>query len=166
MKVFRFVLMVIVMQAPTFLSAAEPQVVGWTERVSIFPGNLILSAKVDTGADNTSIDARNITAIDRKGRKIIRFEVDNREGQTVTLERDQVGIEVVPLHFGEFQERPLIILGICLGNDCRETLVNLADRSRLKCPVLIGRSFMLDRIVVNPSAQFTVEPRVGPQSQE
>lgn len=165
MKALSFILAIIVGHVPTYVSAGETYVVGWAERAAILPENLVLEAKVDTGAGNTSIDARNITPIDRKGKKIIRFDVDNREGQTVTLERVQVGIETV-LHLGKFQERPLVILEICLGNDCRETLVNLADRSRLKFPLLIGRSFMLDRIVVNPSAQFTLEPLIGAPTQQ
>ena len=136
------------------MSAGEKQLVGWVERASINPGNLSMNAKVDTGADNSSIDARNIVASVRGGKKILRFEVDNREGKTVTFEREQVGIEIVPRHHGEFEERPLVILEICLGTECRNTLVNLADRRRLKYPLLIGRSFMLDRVVVNPSEEY------------
>ncbi len=141
------------------LSAAEKLVVGWVEEASISPGNLILDAKVDTGADNTSIDARNITVINRGGKTLLRFQVVDRKGRTIDMEREQVGIEIVPRHYGEFEERPLVILEICLGNECRSTLVNLSDRSRFKYPLLIGRSFMLDRILVNPSAQYTTKPR-------
>ncbi len=140
-------------------SAAEKLVVGWIEEISIRPGGPVLAAKVDTGADNTSIDARNITVMERDGRKFLRFRVDNRNGHTVEIEREQVGIEIVPRHDGQFEERPLVVLEICLGNECRNTLVNLADRSRLKYAMLLGRSFMLDRVVVNPSLHYTAKPR-------
>ena len=140
-------------------SAAEKLVVGWVEDASIHPSNLVLAAKVDTGADNTAIDARNIKAVVRDGRKFLRFQVDDRRGHTMEIEREQVGIEIVPRHHGEFEERPLVVLEICLGNECRNTLVNLSDRSRLKYPLLVGRSFMLDRIVVNPSAQHIATPK-------
>jgi len=139
-------------------SAAEKVVVGWVEEASIRPDNLVLTAKVDTGAGNTSIDARNINVIDRDGKRFLRFQVDDRKGRTVEIEREQVGIETVPRHDVGLDERPLIILQVCIGNDCRNTLVNLSDRSRLKYPLLIGRSFLLDRVVVNPSAQYTGKP--------
>jgi hypothetical protein len=140
-------------------SAAEKLVVGWLEEASVNPGNLILVAKVDTGAGNTSIDARNISVVERDGKRFLRFQVDDRKGHTVEIEREQVGIETVPRHNGGLDERPLVILQVCIGNDCRNTLVNLSDRSRLKYPLLIGRSFLLDRVVVNPSAQYIARPR-------
>ncbi|MDQ7783354.1 MAG: RimK/LysX family protein [Desulfomonilaceae bacterium] len=139
-------------------SAADKMVVGWVEEASIKPENLILQAKVDTGAGNTSIDARNIDFVKRDGRRFIRFEVDGRDGNTVEIEREQVGIETVPQLSGEYQERPLVIMEICLGNECRNTVVNLTDRSRLRYPLLIGRSFMLDRVICNPSARYTRKP--------
>lgn len=134
-------------------SAAEKLLVGWVEDVSVNPGNLKLKAKVDTGAGNTSIDARNIVVVERDGKRLLRFQVDDRKGRTVQIEREQVGIETVPRHDQGLEERPLVVLEVCLGNECRNTLVNLSDRSRLKYPLLVGRSFMLDCLVVNPSAQ-------------
>jgi hypothetical protein len=138
---------------------AQKQVIGWVEKAIVQPGNLVLHAKLDTGADNTSIDVQNISAFSRDGRKILRFQVDDREGRTVDFEKEQVGIEVVPQHSGDDEYRPLVIMEVCLGNECRETLVNLADRSRQDYPLLIGRSFMLDRVIVNPGAQYRAEPK-------
>jgi hypothetical protein len=138
--------------------ATQKLTVGWVEKALIRPGHMILDAKVDTGADNTSLDARNITAIDRGGRKFVRFEVDNRQGDVITLEREQMGIEVVPRHDGGDRERPLVTLEICLGLQCRRTVVNLVDRSRFTYPLLVGRSFLLDRTVVDPLSKYLTQP--------
>ncbi|MEJ2719014.1 MAG: RimK/LysX family protein [Deltaproteobacteria bacterium] len=138
--------------------ATEKLIVGWVEKALIRPGHVILDAKVDTGADNTSLDARNITTIDRGGKKFVRFEVDNRRGDVITLEREQMGIEVVPRHDGRDQERPLVTLEICLGLECRRTVVNLVDRSRFKYPLLVGRSFLLDRAIVDPLRTYLTQP--------
>ena len=54
-------------------------------------------------------------------------------------------------------------MGICIGNYYSEAEVNLVDRSRFKYPLLIGRSFMGDRLLIDPSAQFTLEPGCGEQ---
>jgi hypothetical protein len=138
---------------------AEKPVLGWLEKALIVPGGFILEAKLDTGADNTSLDARNIKVIHRDGKNILRFNVDDRQGKTYTLEREQVGIERVPQHVGDDEERPLIVLEICIGNECRNTLVNLVDRSKKKYPLLIGRSFMLDRVVIDAGGEYLTQPR-------
>jgi len=158
-RIFQFVL-ALALGGLLIASAAQAEkpVVGWLEKVVVFPGGLALEAKVDTGADNTSLDARNITEINRNGRKFLRFDVDNRQGQKLTLEREQVGIELVPHHKGDDEERPVIILEICLGKECRNTLVNLVDRSKRKHPLLIGRSFLLDRVLVDPGVQHLAPP--------
>ena len=150
--------LIVILLAPAAASAGQKQVVGWVEKAVILPENIVLEAKVDTGADNTSLDARDITALDRNGVKVLRFTVDTRAGRTVAIESEQVGIEIVPQHDGEDIERPLIVLEVCLGQQCRRTLVNLADRSRRKYPLLIGRSFMLDRVIVDPSREYLTEP--------
>ncbi len=139
-------------------ASAGKQVVGWVEEAIVNPGRVVLQAKLDTGADNTSIDAKNVSGFTRDGRKILRFQVDNRQGQTVDFEKEQVGTEMVPKHTGDDEERPLVVMELCVGGECRSTLVNLSDRSRLDYPLLIGRSFMLDRLIVNPGAQHLVGP--------
>ncbi len=159
MKRSVFLVLVGFMLAGVNLSASDKQTVGWVEHASILPDNLTLKAKVDTGADNSSISARNITAVHRDGKRFLQFDVENGKGGTVRLEREQVGIEVMRRHHGNAEDRPLVILEICIGKDCRNTLVNLADRSRRKYPLLIGRSFLLDRTLVNPSAEYIAEPR-------
>lgn len=138
---------------------ADKPVLGWLEKAFIVQGGIVLEAKVDTGADNTSLDARNITVISREGKNILRFDVDDRQGKTFTLEREQVGIELVPQHYGADEERPLVVLEICIGNECRNTLVNLVDRSKKKYPLLVGRSFMLDRVLVDTGGEYLTQPR-------
>ena len=138
---------------------AGKQVVGWVENVTVNPGNVVFQAKLDTGADNSSIDAKNIVETSRDGRKILRFQVDDRQGKAVDFEKEQVGIEVVPQHSGDDDERPVVVMEFCLGGECRSTLVNLANRARQQYPLLIGRSFMLDRLIVNPGAQYLVTPK-------
>jgi hypothetical protein len=146
--------------------AAEKSIVGWVEKALIRPGHVILNAKVDTGADNTSLDARNIRTFDRGGKKFVRFQVDNRRGDVITLEREQMGIEVVPRHDGRDQERPIVTMEICLGLQCRSTLVNLVDRSRFKFPLLVGRSFLLDRTIVDPLGKYLTRPMSANTSQQ
>jgi len=139
-------------------ASAQKQVVGWVEKALVRPGDFTLDAKLDTGAGNTSLDARVVGETNRNGRKTLKFVVDDGSGNTVTLEREQVGIETVTSQGREDEERPLVLLEICLGRECRETIVNLAARTGLKYPLLIGRSFMLDFVIVDPDNRHKVQP--------
>lgn len=134
------------------------QMVGWAEKVRIFPGNLMLLAKIDTGADNCSLHVPDFTLFERNGAQWIRFEVKDQSGDSATLERQVVRTAKIKRHSGRRQERPVVLLNICLGKIVREAEVNLVDRARFKFPLLIGRSFMADRISVDPSVQYTMEP--------
>ena len=49
-------------------------------------------------------------------------------------------------------------MGMCLGNVYRVTEVNLADRSRFKQPVLVGRNFLAGHFAVDSARMRTVEP--------
>jgi len=44
-------------------------IIGEVENVRLVPPNIILKARIDTGAKTTSIDARNITPFERDGKQ-------------------------------------------------------------------------------------------------
>jgi hypothetical protein len=134
-------------------------IVGWIEKVRVLPEDLVMHAKIDTGADNSSINALKPKEFTKDGRNWIRFTLKNREGKAITLERPIVRIAKIKKRKSESrQHRPVVMLGLCIGNMYREVEVNLADRRRFKYQLLIGRSFMRDKLLVDPSATYTVEP--------
>lgn len=140
------------------LSADSKQIVGVIENARIFPGEVIIPAKLDTGADNSSLDVRQLTGFDRDGENWVRFLVADRDGKVVTIERKLVRNAKIKRHQGPRQERPVVLMGICVGNYYKEVEVNLVDRSRFKYQLLLGRSFMQGGIIVDPSLKQTVEP--------
>ena len=133
-------------------------VVGWAEKVRIFPGNVVAHAKLDTGADNSSLNVPIMQEFTRDRAKWVRFEFTSREGKTVTFERKVVRVAKIKQHEGERRERPVVRLGICIGNLYREAEVNLVDRSVFEYEILIGRSFMANKLQVDPSKKYTVDP--------
>lgn len=156
-----FFLIVIITGSLTFVASVLPherKVVGLIERVKIHPGNLVIHAKFDTGARNSSLHATNITKFKRKGEKWIRFDVMNRSGEKVTLERKMERSVSIKRKKGEARKRMVIRLGICLGDLYKEVEVNLEDRRKFAHRMLIGRSFMLGDINVDPSTSYTIEP--------
>ena len=56
------------------------------------------------------------------------------------------------------QTRPVVVLGVCMGDMYKDIEVNLVDRKGFLYPVLIGRSFLKENIVVDATLTFTREP--------
>jgi len=141
-------------------SSREKIVVGWIERVSITP-EFILQAKIDTGADNCSLHVEDIQPVQRDGERWVRFKVMNQTRESISMERKVLRIARIKRKENESQKRYVVYIGICLGDVYKEVQVNLVDRSGFKFHMLIGRNFLLDSFVVDPSLQYTREPLCG-----
>lgn len=133
-------------------------VAGRLERALIVPGNLILEAKLDTGARTSSLHAAHIERHLRDGVEWARFEITGDNGQPVRMERPVVRIATVKSALGKDEGRPVVALGICIGKVYRITEVNLVDRSDLTSPLLIGRRFLQGRFLVNVNRRYLLEP--------
>ena len=135
------------------------QVAGWIENVSIFPGDLKIKAKLDTGARNSSLNAKNMEEFERDGDKWVRFKLKNWKGRTENFEARVIRTATIKQHETESIQRPVIRLGICLGNIYKEVEVNLQDRSKFNYQMLIGRSYLKNSFLVDVSTTYTLEPR-------
>jgi hypothetical protein len=141
-----------------FALAEEKRIVGWIESVSIYPGNLKIKAKLDTGARNSSLNARNLEQFKRNGDAWVRFEVLNFKNRLEIFEAKVNRIAKIKQIGQEADRRPVIKLGICLGNRYKEVDVNLEDRSGFNYQMLIGRSFLKGSFIVDPERTFTIKP--------
>lgn len=160
MKRYLFLVIVLSFSFFSFFSLLEAkEVVGWIEKVRLWPGNLVVHAKLDTGADNCSLNAPQIDFFERGNEKWVRFDVINRDGKTVTFERKVIRIARIKRKGAKRQERPVIMLGICIGNVYKEVEVNLVDRNHYKYQMLIGRKFLKEGLLVDSSVKYTVEPK-------
>ena len=139
-------------------SMAEPTVVGWIESVKLGGEGLVLPAKLDTGADTSSLHVSDITWIRRHDGDWVTFEVAGKDNRKVRLERKVERVARVKKAAGGVQDRPTVLLGVCLGNTYRVTEVNLTDRTGFKLPFLVGRSFLAERFAVDSSRTDTLEP--------
>ncbi len=138
--------------------SAEKQVAGWVEYAILFPGNLKMKAKLDTGARHSSLNATHIEAFERDGVQWVRFNVTNWKGRNESFEARVSRMATIKQHGTDSATRPVIRLGICLGNVHKEVEVNLQDRSKFNYQLLIGRSFLKDSLLVDASATFIAEP--------
>jgi hypothetical protein len=137
----------------------EKRVVGWVENIRIFPGNLKIKAKLDTGALNSSLHAIKVEQFERNGEKWVRFDLPDWQNRTATIEKKVIRTARIKEHDRTHDERPVIRIGICLGNVFKEAQVNLVDRSHFRYRMLIGRSFLKGSFVVDPGRTFTCDPQ-------
>lgn len=140
------------------VSAQEKPLVGWVEKVRISPGGIVVHAKLDTGADYSSLNATDVEAFDKNGREMVRFSIRSRYGETVKIEKEVQRVAVIKRHSTKDQKRKVIRLGICLGATYMEADVNLVDRSKFDYQMLIGRNFLAGNAVVDPAITLTSEP--------
>lgn len=135
---------------------SKTEIMGWIENIALYPGGLELAAKLDTGARTSSVDVSGYEKFSRDGRQWVRFRVANRNGASVGFERPVVRIARIRRSEGKTVERPVVMLGLCLGTHYRDVEVNLAKRSHLNYAMLIGRSSM-EGIAVDPSRKFMAD---------
>ncbi len=124
----------------------------------VLPSQLIFAAKMDTGADHSSINANNIKIFSREGKQWVQFDIKNQRGESATLERPLVRIAKIKRHTSAADQRPVVHLKFCLHKTCRIAETNLADRSRFDYSLLIGRSAMGEDFIIAPSKRNTRQP--------
>lgn len=144
-------------------AAAEPDraartTFGWVEWVAIEPGGIRIKAKLDTGATTSSIDARDEHLFQRDREPWVRFRVAGRDGAALEHESRVMRFVRIRRHGGEYDERPVIELGVCVGRILARVEVTLADRRGFVYPLLLGRNFLADAALVDASRTFTAEP--------
>jgi len=137
---------------------SDKLVVGELERVMIEPPGGLIVARVDTGADSSSLHAEEIVEFERDGRRWVRFNVKMEDG-VKTIERPiKRVVRVLQQADPEGSRRPVVQLRLRLGN-VRETVdFTLADRSHLNNEVLLGRNFLTDVALVDVGKQFIQPP--------
>lgn len=145
---------------PESSAGDNKDIFGWIERVELRPRNLVLEAKLDTGADTSSLHATHIRRVRVGEKRYVRFAIEDPEtGNLVEMRRPLVRRVRIKRHEGEHQRRPVVIMDVCLGTHLlRDVEFSLVDRSVFDYPVLLGRSALEDVALVDPSEQRTQRP--------
>ncbi|BBP43980.1 hypothetical protein THMIRHAT_17260 [Thiosulfativibrio zosterae] len=130
------------------IASADPQVLGWQETVYFTDEQLFAEAKIDTGADHSSLHALNIEPFEKNDQAWVRFELLGQK----TLERPVLKNSVIKAKTAlqAASVRPVIALQLCFAGQKRVVQFNLVNRQHLKVPVLIGRADMPKGWLVNP----------------
>ncbi|MBF0265520.1 MAG: ATP-dependent zinc protease [Gammaproteobacteria bacterium] len=138
------------------ISLAENKtIIGRLETIAIANNDIELLAKIDTGADSSSLGAEIIDSYVKNNEQWIKFEVNDRSGTSFILDRKIIRTVRIKRKKTNSIRRPVIQLGICLGNHYQSTEVNLSNRSNFKFPFLIGRKYLSGQFVVDVEKSFT-----------
>ncbi len=136
-------------------------VVGWRELVSLPELGLNdIPAKIDTGARTSSLQAIVIDDFLRDGERFVRFAVD-WDGVRHHCEAVHVDIRGITSSNGDRQERFVIKTPLTIGNLTFRAEISLADRSQMQFPMLIGRTALRRRMVVDSGHSWLQSPAIG-----
>ena len=139
---------------------AEPlTTIGWIEAVQIQPEGYEVMAKIDTGADNSSLDVTSWQAYSHNGSPWIRFEVSNNAGKLQKFERPLERYARIKRKRTDPVKRPVVKMLLCVGEEQYLVSVNLAERNNFKYRMLIGRSFLKNHFLVDVSKRETQVPK-------
>jgi hypothetical protein len=148
---------------PAVRETSGKLMVGGLENVWFPDLGLALTARIDTGALTASLDARDIELFERDGKRWVRFSIVKPNTETSeTLERRLVRtIGVQQSGSTKAKRRPVVKMGIVLGQFDQTAEFSLSDRSHMGYQVKIGRSILKDVMVVDVS-KTNIAPFVLP----
>ncbi len=114
--------------------------------------DLHFQAKIDSGAESSSIHAKNITTFNKteNGKDVmyVRFETVDENYQSRIFVRPVVKIGEVKSALG-ISQRYFIREKIWIGDESHYVNVNLADRSHLKRKFLVGKNILDEGYLIN-----------------
>ncbi len=134
-------------------------IIGWIENVRIDPEGFVIDAKIDTGADHSSLNVSELSEFRRGTKRWVRFAVLTTDGITMYLEKPVLRYAKIKQKENKSQRRPVVQIDLCVGNIYKRAVpVNLANRHNFKFNMLIGRSFLKNTALVDSSLRNTIEP--------
>ena len=131
---------------------------GWLEKVKLYPGGVAVQAKLDTGADASSLNAAGMEEFERGGKKWVRFEVASRIGRKSVIEVPLISASISKKKGAAASKRKLVRLGVCLGKVYLETDLNLVSRSKGSPALVLGRGALAGNALVDAGSSYTSDP--------
>jgi hypothetical protein len=148
-------------------TASQKLTVGWREWVGLPElGVVRVKAKVDTGARTSSIHAWDIEPFRRGGAAWVRFVLHPIQGdgsKRVACEARVADERIVRSSSGHAEQRFVIATSLSLGEDSWPIELALARRDEMGFRMLIGRTALRRRAVVDPSRSFLCSRGLAPR---
>lgn len=136
------------------------KLLGFVEQMTLEPSGLRLKARLDTGAQTSSLHSVETEEFKRDGKEWVRFHVpvaESRDGEeegtvrVLVLERPVKRKVLIKRKGAPPQRRYVVELPFCLDGHHYEAEFSLTDRTAFLYPALLGRRFLKDVAVVDPA---------------
>lgn len=144
----------------------DKTILGQSEWIYVSKVKKSFKARIDTGAATSSINAVDIERFERDGKKWVRFNLAHSEDH----KEKQIEARIVRIAKilqsskpGVGTERLVVDLHIRIAGIAHSTEFTLTDRTHMEYPILIGRSFMQDLILVDVSRDY-IQPKYNSNS--
>ena len=131
---------------------------GWRERLALPQlGIEMLKVKLDTGARSSSLHVDTLEEFLRDGDTWLRFTLHagRRQPLAVHCEARALDRRTVTDTGGRRTERWFIRSEVQLARARFSVDINLTDRRHMLFPMLLGRSALSDRFIVDPARSYT-----------
>ena len=143
-------------------AASSPKtVIGWREWAGLpHLGIGEIKVKIDTGARTSAVHAFNIRRIRKDGKDWVRFDVHPIQGNDTTsktCEAEVMDYRWVTNSGGGREKRFLIVTMLRLGADAWPIEVTLTDRDQMGFRMLLGRTAMERRLIVDPARSYCLK---------
>lgn len=132
------------------MADAPKQIIGATETIRVEPSQLEIRARVDTGAQTSSIHAQDID-IARGGNasgKPIGFTLVNQQGQSARINAHVARQITVRTSEGS-ERRYAVPLTLSWNGTAKTVLVTLNDRTQMRYRLLLGRNWLRGDYIVD-----------------
>jgi hypothetical protein len=116
-----------------------------------------VKAKVDTGADNSSLHAFNIERFQQDGVEMVRFEIHPRQRKrrpSIDCVAEVAGERKVKNPGGRSEVRPVIRTTLIIAGEELDALVNLTTRDEMTFRMLLGRRTVRKHFLVDPGRSY------------
>ncbi|MDH5393649.1 MAG: ATP-dependent zinc protease [Gammaproteobacteria bacterium] len=132
--------------------------VGWREWV-LLPelGLPAIKAKIDTGAKTSCLHAFSIDEFIVDGKKWIRFGIHPHQDDTDTeffSEAEVIDERIVSDSGGHKESRYVISTNVVLAGQRWPIEITLTNRDNMRFRMLLGRTAMVHKIIVDPAGSF------------
>ena len=131
-------------------------IVGGVETAYILPMNMPFHTRMDTGAETSSIDAKNLKPFERDGEKWVSFDIINRKNGEKHHFEKPVKRKIGIVRTQKSERRYVVYMKIKMGKELIDAEFTLNDREKFDYQLLIGRNIINGRFVIDPTLKNTL----------